>query len=92
MLKKAKELFWLILGHCFLVMGIVVWIPFIFLASACYAKGSARLHRVLRDNRFVGGAIVSWEDRREISLRAKFIAAGSLALCIISTTIFFSLP
>lgn len=90
MFAKLKRLLWLILGHFFLVMGIVGPIPFIFLASACYRMGSTRLHLILRSNRFVGNAIRNWEDRRAISLRAKLIAVSSLTISVISAMIFLS--
>lgn len=91
MFEKIKQLLYLTLGHFFLVAGIVgallpivPAIPFFILASACYIKGSKKLHERLRNNRWLGEAIRNWEDRGVISLRAKCFFVGMLLVSTIS--------
>jgi len=95
--KRLKRFSWLCLGHCFLVIGIIgaflpvlPTVPFILLASACYAKGSERFHQKLRNSRWFGKIIQAWEAGRAISLRTKFIAVGSLLMSVFFTVIFLS--
>ena len=47
--------------------------PFLLLASACFVRGSPRLHNWLRTNRLFGGYLRDYEDGRGIPLRAKII-------------------
>ena len=47
--------------------------PFLLLASACYVRGSERLHRRLMSNKFLGQYIANIQERRGIPLRAKLL-------------------
>lgn len=57
--------------------------PFLLLASACFARGSARLHGWLLGNRVCGEYLRNYEAGRGIPLRAKLAALlllwGSIA-------------
>jgi uncharacterized membrane protein YbaN (DUF454 family) len=69
-----------ILGSFFLVVGILGIIlpllpatPFLLLASACYVRGSDRLHNWLMGNKYLGPYIVNIRDKRGMPVRAKVI-------------------
>jgi uncharacterized protein len=52
--------------------------PFLLLASACFARGSTRLHTWLLNNRVFGKYIRNYEQGRGIPLRGKVTALGML--------------
>lgn len=52
--------------------------PFLLLASACYVRGSERLHRWLMNNRLLGKYISNIQQRRGIPLRAKIVTIALL--------------
>jgi uncharacterized membrane protein YbaN (DUF454 family) len=69
------------LGCLFVVVGVIgIFVPllpttpFILLASACFARSSARLHNWLRNHGTFGRLLRDWEDGRGIPLRAKILA------------------
>jgi uncharacterized protein len=45
--------------------------PFLLLASACFARGSTRLHTWLRSNPVFGRYLSDWEDGKGIPARGK---------------------
>lgn len=60
--------------------------PFLLLASACFVRGSERLHRWLLNNRLFGEYLRNIEDKKGMPLRGKVITLvllwGSLAYSI----------
>ena len=54
--------------------------PFLLLASACFARGSTRMHAWLLDNRLFGSYLRNFEEGRGIPLRGKIVAIGLLWL------------
>ncbi|GIZ53012.1 YbaN family protein [Noviherbaspirillum aridicola] len=48
--------------------------PFLLLASACFIRGSDRMHRWLMNNRLFGEYLHNIETRRGMPLRAKVVA------------------
>jgi uncharacterized membrane protein YbaN (DUF454 family) len=48
--------------------------PFLLLASACFARGSTRLHNWLQTNRFFGKYLRNYENGYGIPLRGKIWA------------------
>ncbi len=59
--------------------------PFLLLASACYARGSQRMHRWLQQNRLFGQTLRNYENHKAIPLRAKIVA-----LCMLWGSLSFS--
>ena len=47
--------------------------PFLLLASACFVRGSERLHRWLLNNRLFGEYLRNIEDKKAMPLRGKII-------------------
>jgi len=60
--------------------------PFLLLASACYLRGSKRMHRWLRNNKVFGEYLRNFEDGRGIPLKAKITA-----LVLLWTSLAFSI-
>ncbi|HZW21547.1 YbaN family protein [Noviherbaspirillum sp.] len=48
--------------------------PFLLLASACFVRGSDRMHRWLRYHPVFGEYLRNFEDKRALPLRAKIVA------------------
>lgn len=48
--------------------------PFLLLASACFIRGSERMHRWLMNNRLFGEYLRNIENRQGLPLRAKVLA------------------
>jgi uncharacterized protein len=47
--------------------------PFLLLASACFVRGSERMHRWLRHHPLFGEYLRNFEDKRALPLRAKVV-------------------
>lgn len=76
----ATKVLYNILGSIFVAIGILgVFLPllpatpFLLLASACYVRGSDRLHDWLMQNRFLGTYIRNFKERRGMPVRAKVV-------------------
>lgn len=72
-------------GSAFLALGIAGLFvpllpatPFLLAASACYARGSTRLHGWLLAHRYLGPPIAAFEQGRGLPRRVKAIALGTL--------------
>lgn len=66
----------LILGVLGIVLPLLPATPFLLLASACYLRGSERLHQWLLNSRFIGQYVRSIQERKGIPLRAKFASVA----------------
>lgn len=89
--SRAVRVFCLMAGGIALLLGIVgVFLPllpttpFILLAAACFARGSARLHGWMLRHTLTGPLIREWEAHRAMSRQAKRWAYG---LMLISFTL-----
>ncbi len=74
----------LLLGILGIFLPVLPTTPFLLLASACYMRGSTRMHRWLMNQRHLGPYIRNFQSGRGIPLRAKIAA---LALMWTSLTI-----
>lgn len=52
--------------------------PFLLLASACFARGSERMHRWLLNNKVFGTYLRDFEEGKGIPLRGKILAVSLL--------------
>jgi len=62
--------------------------PFVILAAFLFSKGSTRLHRWLVSRRYVGPAVVEWEQHGVIRMRAKLWATAAIAVLFANTLVF----
>lgn len=79
------RLIWLIAGLICLALGFIgavlpllPTVPFLLLATFCFARSSQRLHNWLVNHRFLGPPIVAWQQGGVIGRRAKLLASGSI--------------
>ncbi len=82
-----KKLTILILGHFFLVLGIIgaflpvlPTTPFLLLAAYCYSKSNDKLHQWILNHKYFGPSIKNWHEHGIISKKAKALATITLIL------------
>jgi len=76
-----------IAGILSLTLGIIgAFLPllpttcFVLLSAWCFAKSSPKWHQKMRDSRYFGHTIKSWEDHKVIPEKARKIAIGSMLI------------
>ncbi len=67
-----------LLGTLGLFLPLLPTTPFLLLASACFARGSPRLHGWLLSNKLFGPYLRDFEQGKGIPLKAKVIAVAML--------------
>jgi uncharacterized membrane protein YbaN (DUF454 family) len=60
-----------VLGVLGIFLPLLPTTPFLLLASACFARGSTRMHHWLQTNRVFGNYLRNYENGHGIPLRAK---------------------
>lgn len=75
---KAVGILSLALGVIGAFLPLLPTTCFVLLSAWCFAKSSPRWHQKMRDNRYFGRIIKSWEDHRVIPENARKIAIGSM--------------
>ncbi|MES2319512.1 MAG: YbaN family protein [Pseudomonadota bacterium] len=76
-LKNALNVIGIIavaLGILGIFLPLLPTTPFLLLASACFARGSERLHRWLLGNKLLGTAIRDFEQGKGMPRKAKIMA------------------
>jgi uncharacterized protein len=63
-----------LLGIIGIFLPLLPTTPFLLLASACFVRGSTRLHRRLMEAPVIGKIIRDYEENRVVPVRAKVIA------------------
>ena len=83
--KDVKERVYMTLGAVFLVAAlvgvaipVVPQIPFAVIAAFFFSKGSRRIHRWIRHNRFFGKPVRDWEDHQVIRPKLKIISTVTM--------------
>lgn len=69
--------FSLLCGLIGVVLPLIPTVPFLLLATFCFARSSERLHNWLLDHPRFGGPIRDWQQYAAISRRAKGLATVS---------------
>jgi uncharacterized membrane protein YbaN (DUF454 family) len=89
---------WIIAGSISLALGIIgIFLPllpttpFLLLTTACYARGSSRLHNWLLNNKLFGKYIRNYREGKGIPARSKVLALTLLWLTI-GFSIFYVIP
>jgi uncharacterized protein len=89
-LNSVIKILLTIIGSISLVLGILgIFLPllpatpFLLLASACYFRGSDRLHNWLMNNKVLGTYIRNIQQRRGIPLKAKLVTITILWLSLL---------
>ncbi|WP_336293693.1 YbaN family protein [Bartonella sp. CB169] len=67
-----------------IVLPIMPTVPFLLIASWCFARSSSRFHRWLHNHRVFGSAIKQWEEKRAISTFIKIFAVISMGAGFLS--------
>jgi len=75
------------LGALGAVIPVLPTTPFLLLAAACFARGSARAHQWLLRNRFSGPVIRTWERDRGLTLKTKVFTVLLLILALAASAI-----
>jgi uncharacterized protein len=88
-MRQAARAAYVVAGTLCLVLGIIgIFVPvmpttpFLLLASACYLRGSERMHRWLLSHGRLGKYIRDFEEGRGIPARAKVVAIAMLWISI----------
>ena len=88
-MRQAVRAAWVVAGFVALFLGIVgIFVPvlpttpFLLLASACFLRGSERLHRWLLSHGRLGKYIREFEAGRGIPARAKVVAIAMMWISI----------
>ena len=69
-----------VIGWAGVFLPIVPGVPFLLLATACFARSSPRAERWLLSNRFIGPTLVRWRQTGTVEPRTKVFALGCVAL------------
>ncbi len=79
-----------VLGSLFVVLAalglllpLLPTTPFLLLASACYLRGSERLHGRLMSNRLFGAYLRNVRERKGLPLRARIVSLGGVWLSLL---------
>lgn len=62
-----------------IVLPIMPTVPFLLIASWCFARSSPRFHHWLKNHRVFGPPIKKWEEKRAIPIFVKVFAIVSMA-------------
>ena len=67
-----------VLGIAGIFLPLLPTTPFLLLASACFMRGSERMHRWLLGNRLCGKIIRDYEEKRAVPRRAKVVGLAAI--------------
>ena len=94
-----KRTLYCIAGHVLVVIGVLGIVlpvlpgtPFLLMASACYLRGSIRLHTWLHTHRFLGPYLRAFQEGRGLPARVKVIAIATMWIGMSVTMAMFPHP
>ncbi|WP_297322668.1 YbaN family protein [uncultured Bartonella sp.] len=70
----------IVLGIIGAVLPIMPTVPFLLVASWCFARSSPRFHNWLHNHKVFGPPIKQWEEQGAIAPFIKFIAIGGMSV------------
>ncbi|WP_455477109.1 YbaN family protein [Bartonella sp. B41] len=79
----------ILLGVIGVALPIMPTMPFLLVASWCFAHSSPRFHSWLKNHRILGQPIKQWEEKKAISLFVKILAVISMACGFLSFFMIF---
>jgi uncharacterized membrane protein YbaN (DUF454 family) len=79
----------LIIGTIGIVIPVLPTTPFLLIATACYLRGSERLHNWMLNNRVIGDFIKNYNEGKGISTKHKIFTITFLWFTIMISTLFF---
>ena len=77
------------LGVLGILLPVLPTTPFLLLAAACYAHSSERFYVGLLTNRYFGGYIRDWREKRGLTLATKLWIIFVLAATMGASAVFF---
>lgn len=80
------------LGVLGIILPLLPATPFFLLASACYVRGSDRLHAWLMNNRYLGQYIKNFQEKRGMPVSAKVISLALLWASLVISIYRVDLP
>ncbi len=85
--RRPWRVLWLVAGFAALALGLVgvvtpllPTVPFVLLAAACFARGSARWEAWLLAHPRWGPVVRDWRTQRAVPRRAKWLASGMMCV------------
>ncbi|ACF13533.1 protein of unknown function DUF454 [Chloroherpeton thalassium ATCC 35110] len=97
--EKVIRFIYVALGSIFVALAILgIFLPllpttpFLLLAAACYAKGSARFYEWLIEHKWLGPYVKPFRSGKGMPLRAKVVTLALMWLAMSTSAIFFIEP
>ena len=85
--KDLKSKLWMAGGVLFLLLAvvglaipIVPQIPFAIISAFCFSKGSARIHKRIRNHKRLGPPVRDWEDHRVVKPTVKALSGVAMLI------------
>lgn len=70
----------IVLGIIGAILPVMPTVPFLLVASWCFARSSPRFHHWLHNHKVFGPPIKKWEEQGVISPFVKFLAVGGMTV------------
>ena len=99
MFKYLTNSFFIVAGFTSVLLGVIgIFLPllpttpFLLLAAFCFSKGSARWHRWLLSQPYLGKAILDWNQHGVIRPRAKLMCVSLMVVTMGYSVGFVKMP
>lgn len=67
-------------------------VPFVLLASVCYARASSRYYHWLMNHRILGPPLVEWKRTKSLPAKVKALAIGMIVVSASISLVFLAKP